>query len=122
MMNQLRSSAAQFSPRRRTVAAAMLMGSVAGALLAFEAVAADGAEVKIDNFAFTPAELTVPVGTTVTWVNRDDTPHTVVDKNKAFRSKPLDTKDSFTFTFASAGTFDYVCSLHPNMSGKIIVK
>ncbi len=101
----------------------MLVGPVAGALLAFGAVAAQEANVvTIDNFTFTPPELTVPVGTTVKWVNHDDIPHTVVNKDKVFRSKALDTDDSYSFTFASAGTFDYFCSLHPHMQGKIIVK
>jgi plastocyanin len=62
------------------------------------------------------------VGTTVKFVNHDDIPHTVVDKNKGFRSKALDTDDSFSFTFANAGTYDYFCGLHPHMTGKIIVK
>ena len=101
----------------------MLLGPIAGALLALGAVAAqEPTEVKIDNFVFNPAELTVAVGTTVKFVNHDDIPHTVVDKNKAFRSKAFDTDDAFSFTFASAGTFEYFCGLHPHMVGKIIVK
>jgi plastocyanin len=68
------------------------------------------------------ASAPVAVGTTVKWVNHDDIPHTVVEKNKAFRSKALDTDDAYSFTFASAGTFDYFCGLHPHMVGKIIVK
>jgi amicyanin len=102
---------------------AILLGPVVGALLAFGAMAAQEANaVTIDNFTFGPPELTVPVGTTVMWVNHDDIPHSVVDKNKAFRSKALDTDDAYSFTFASAGTFDYFCGLHPHMVGKIIVK
>lgn len=117
-----RLATARLSPGR-AVAIAMLLGPVAGALLAYGAVAAqEPGEVTIDNFTFGPPELTVAVGTTVKWVNHDDIPHTVVDKNKAFRSKALDTDDSFSFTFASAGTFDYFCGLHPHMVGKIIVK
>jgi plastocyanin len=80
------------------------------------------AKVTIDNFTFAPAELTVSVGTTVTWDNHDDIPHTVVEKNTLFRSKALDTDDSYSFTFTSAGTYDYFCGLHPHMVGKIIVK
>jgi amicyanin len=122
MMKRLRLTTAQFSSNRAVVAA-MLIGPVVGALLAFGAAAAEEAnEVKIDDFTFNPRELTVAVGTTVTWVNHDDTPHIVVDKNKAFRSKALDTNNSFSFTFANAGTYDYFCSLHPHMTGKIIVK
>jgi amicyanin len=66
--------------------------------------------------------LTVKVGTTVKWENHDDIPHSVVDKNKAFRSPALDTNESYTFTFTSAGTYDYFCGLHPHMVGKIIVQ
>jgi amicyanin len=80
------------------------------------------AKVTIDNFTFAPAELTISAGTTVTWDNHDDIPHSVVEKNKLFRSKALDTEDSYSFTFTSAGTYDYFCGLHPHMVGKIIVK
>jgi plastocyanin len=79
-------------------------------------------EVKIENFTFTPDALTVPVGTKVTWVNRDDIPHTVVAEDHSFRSKALDTNDSFSFTFANPGEYSYFCSIHPKMIGKIIVK
>jgi plastocyanin len=115
-------AAARLSPGR-TVTIAMLLGPVAGALLALGAVAAQEENVvTIHNFVFAPQELTVAVGTTVKWVNHDDTPHLVMDKNKAFRSKAFDIDESFSFTFASAGTFDYFCGLHPYMVGKIIVK
>jgi plastocyanin len=82
------------------------------------------AEVKIDNFSFGPATLTVPVGTSVTWTNRDDIPHTVVstDDPKTFKSKVLDTDEKFTYTFSKAGTFPYFCSIHPKMTGKVIVQ
>jgi plastocyanin len=79
-------------------------------------------EVKIDNFSFGPAALTVPVGTTVTWTNRDDIPHTVVSTDGVFKSKVLDTDEKFTFTFSKAGTFPYFCSIHPKMTGKVIVQ
>jgi plastocyanin len=78
--------------------------------------------ISIDNFSFTPREITVASGTTVTWVNHDDVPHTVVSTNQEFRSKALDTDDQFSFTFTDAGTYDYFCSVHPVMTGKIIVK
>jgi plastocyanin len=80
--------------------------------------------VKIDNFAFTDQTVTVAPGATVTWVNDDDAPHTVVstDDGKSFRSKVLDTGDKFSFTFMSAGTFAYFCSIHPHMTGKVVVK
>jgi plastocyanin len=80
-------------------------------------------QVKIDNFAFTPTDLTVPVGTTVEWVNHDDIPHTVVsDDNKTFRSKALDTDNKFSTTFTQPRTYTYFCSIHPKMTGKIIVQ
>jgi len=83
---------------------------------------ADTTEVKIDNFSFGPGTLTVPVGTTVTWTNRDDIPHTVVSTDGAFKSKVLDTDEKFSFTFGKAGTFPYFCSIHPKMTGKVIVQ
>jgi plastocyanin len=126
--SHLHSAAARFVPGR-ALAIAMLLGPVMGAMVAFGTVAAedpkDGKDanvVTIDNFSFGPGELTVAVGTTVKFVNHDDIPHNVVEKNKAFRSKPLDTDDSYSYTFASAGTFDYFCGLHPKMVGKIVVK
>jgi len=79
-------------------------------------------EVKIDNFSFGPGTLTVPVGTTVTWTNRDDIPHTVVSTEGAFKSKVLDTDEKFSFTFSKAGTYPYFCSIHPKMTGKIIAQ
>jgi len=79
-------------------------------------------EVKIDNFSFGPAELTVAVGTTVTWTNRDDIPHTVVSTDKVFKSKVLDTDEKFSYTFTQAGSFPYFCSIHPKMTGKVVVK
>jgi plastocyanin len=80
-----------------------------------------GAEVHIDNFTFAPAQLTVKVGTTVTWTNRDDIPHTVVSAGK-FRSKTMDTDGSFSFTFTTAGEYKYFCSLHPHMTGMVKVE
>jgi len=79
-------------------------------------------EVKIDNFSFGPATLTVPAGTTITWTNRDDIPHTVVSTDGVFKSKVLDTDEKFTFTFSKAGTYPYFCSIHPKMTGKVIVQ
>jgi plastocyanin len=80
------------------------------------------AEVKIDNFSFTPQTLTVPVGTTVTWTNRDDIPHTVVSSDGVFKSKVRDTDEKFSYTFSKPGTYSYFCSLHPKMTGKILVQ
>ena len=89
---------------------------------AFAAEATPAAAVEIHNMKYNPQTLTVAVGTTVTWVNEDPSPHTVTDKGKVFRSAALDTKDSFSYTFATPGEFTYFCTLHPMMVGKIIVK
>jgi plastocyanin len=80
------------------------------------------ASVSMDHNTFIPGEITVVPGTTVTWVNKETMPHTVVDTNKGFRSKTLTKDASFSFTFATAGDYDYLCSIHPNMKGKVIVK
>jgi amicyanin len=80
------------------------------------------ATVSMDHNTFIPGEITVVPGTTVTWVNKEAMPHTVVDANKGFRSKILAKDASFSFTFANAGDYDYLCSIHPNMKGKVIVK
>src|SRR5262244_3577013 len=79
-------------------------------------------EVKIDNFVFGPQTLTISAGTTVTWVNNDDIPHTVVSNDGVFKSKVLDTNDKFSFTFAKAGTYPYFCSIHPKMTAKVVVQ
>jgi len=79
-------------------------------------------QVVIENFSFVPATLTVNAGTKVTWVNRDDVPHTATDTDKRFNSKTLDTDDQFAFTFSEPGTYNYFCALHPKMTGQIIVK
>jgi len=79
-------------------------------------------EVKIDNFSFTPATITVPVGTTVRWTNRDDIPHTVVNDDQKFDSKALDTDDQYSYTFTKPGTYGYFCSIHPKMTGKVVVQ
>ena len=86
--------------------------------------AAVTAAITIDNFTFTPVMLTVAVGTAVTWTNHDDIPHTVVvaDPSQALKSPVLDTDDTFTFSFAKAGTYKYFCSLHSHMQGTVVVK
>ncbi|MGB7750090.1 MAG: cupredoxin domain-containing protein [Candidatus Acidiferrales bacterium] len=102
--------------------AAMLttVGRVGGAGAQEKAPAA--VAVKIDNFSFGPATVTVPVGTTVTWTNRDDIPHTAVSTDGAFKSKVLDTDDTFSFVFSKPGTYPYYCTIHPKMTGQIIVQ
>ena len=80
-------------------------------------------QVKIDNFSFGPATLTVPVGATVTWINQDDVPHTVVSSDgKGIKSSVLDTDEKFSHTFAQAGTYAYYCSIHPKMTGTVTVQ
>ena len=85
------------------------------------AQAAD-ATVTIDNFTFEPQRLTVRAGATVTWVNQDDIPHALASNAKLFKSKALDTDDKFSFTFATPGVYDYFCSMHPHMTGTIVVE
>ena len=85
-------------------------------------VALKPVEISIDNFTFTPPEVTITSGTTVKWVNHDDIPHAVAEKSIAFRSPPLDTGEGFSHVFETAGEVQYFCSLHPHMVGRIIVK
>jgi plastocyanin len=106
----------------RAVLSAVRACLVLAAFTCSPAFAADTAAVKIDNFTFNPQVLTIRAGTTVTFTNSDDIPHTVVAKDKAFRSKTLDTDDTFTFTFTTPGSFAYFCSLHPHMTGTIVVE
>lgn len=118
--------------KRRVVRTAIGLGllalalSVAPVRRAYSVRAAEtpaaAVNVTIDNFSFMPKEITVAKGTTVTWINHDDVPHTVVNAAKVFRSKALDTDEQFSFTFTEAGTYSYFCSVHPVMSGKVIVK
>jgi plastocyanin len=104
-----------------TLATAGLMMSVTAAMTR-AAPAPATASVQIANFTFKAPVTTVKPGTTVTWTNADDIPHTVVSKDGLFKSKVLDTGDKFSFTFAKAGQFGYFCSLHPHMTGTIVVK
>jgi plastocyanin len=90
--------------------------------LAPRPVDASSVEVKIDNFSFAPTSLTVRVGTQITWTNRDDIPHTVVEDDKLFKSKVLDTDEKFTFTPTKPGTYNYYCSIHPKMTAKVVVE
>lgn len=115
--------------RSKAVRVAIQMGILAMLVAVGLSVRAGGetqtpppAEVKIDNFSFAPMSVTVPVGTTITWTNRDDIPHTVVSTEKVFKSKVLDTDDKFSFTFTKAGTYPYFCSVHPKMTGQVVVK
>jgi plastocyanin len=80
------------------------------------------AGVKIDNFSFGPQTLTVPVGATVVWTNSDDIPHTAVSTEGLFKSKVMDTDEKFSYTFTKAGTYPYYCTIHPKMTGKVVVQ
>jgi len=82
---------------------------------------ANGA-ITIDNFVFGPQMLTVPVGATVTWTNRDDIPHTSVSTDGVFKSRVLDTDEKFSYTFTKPGTYSYYCTIHPKMTGKVVVQ
>ncbi len=105
--------------RRREFLAATLLAAVPGGTPARAAEA----RITIDNFTFAPAELAVAKGTRVTWTNHDDIPHTVVSRDdpRRMKSPPLDTDDSFAFTFDQPGRFVYFCSLHPHMQGAVTV-
>ncbi|HEY2138203.1 MAG TPA: cupredoxin family copper-binding protein [Xanthobacteraceae bacterium] len=106
---------------RGAFAAALLWSLVPALPGVTSAARADELEVKIDNFTFSPQKLTVKAGTTVTWTNDDDIPHTVTSTGH-FRSKALDTGDKYTFTFTTPGSFEYFCSLHPHMQGSVTVE
>jgi plastocyanin len=86
------------------------------------AAPAANSEVQIDQFAFVPQRVTVKAGTMVTWINQDDVPHTVASSDKLFKSKTLDTGDKFSFTFTTPGTYAYFCSVHPHMTGAVVVE
>jgi plastocyanin len=79
-------------------------------------------QVEINNFSFSPSTLTVPVGTQVIWINKDETTHNVVSSDKTIRSAALDTDGKFTFTFTKAGTYSYICTIHPRMKGTVVVQ
>ena len=96
----------------------LMIATVAGMAKA----APPAAAVQIANFTFKAQVVTVKPGTTVTWTNADDIPHTVTSTSGAFKSKVLDSGDKFSFTFAKAGQFGYYCALHPHMTGTVIVK
>jgi plastocyanin len=121
------------APRRRQIAlslgaagvSALLAAALPELTAAGEAVvqaAASPATVKIDNFTFAPGTLTVTAGTTVTWKNEDDSPHRIGDQAGTFKSAALDTDDTFSHTFATPGEYPYICTIHPYMVGKIVVK
>ena len=106
--------------RIATALAVMLLG--APRVVAAQPAPAAAAEVEIDQFAFVPQRISVKAGTTVTWINEDDAPHTVASSNKLFKSNALDTGDKFSFTFTTPGTYAYFCSVHPHMTGTVVVE
>jgi plastocyanin len=110
-----------------TVAIALLVAAVAILMLQptrarSEEVKSSPAQISVDNFTFAPNTLTVPVNSTVTWVNKDDIPHVIASNDGLFKSKALDTDDKYSYTFNKAGTYAYYCSVHPKMVGTIVVQ
>src|ERR1700675_1626670 len=101
---------------------ALLLLAGSPSVRAADQPATANAEVKIDNFSFGPQTVKVPVGATVIWINRDDIPHTVVSTEGVFKSKVQDTDAKFSYTFTKAGTYPYYCSVHPKMTGQVIVR
>ena len=102
--------------------AMMLLLPGSRSLAANDQRSAASAAVNIDNFVFGPQTITVPVGATVTWTNKDDIPHTSVSTEGVFKSKVLDTDEKFSYTFTKAGTYPYYCAIHPKMTGKVVVQ
>jgi plastocyanin len=102
----------------------MDMSNMSAPRAATQVAAAETNAVTIDDFAFSPQTITVPAGTTVTWTNKDDEPHTVTSAAdpKLFKSAALDTDDKFSFTFTKPGTYQYFCAIHPHMTGIVVVK
>ena len=117
-----------FGTRRLLLALPLALFATGGATIGHKAekpsnvATGPTVEISIDNFTFTPAEVTVAPGTTIHWVNHDDIPHAVAEKSLAFKSQALDTDEAFSQVLASAGTVDYYCTLHPHMTGRIVVK
>jgi plastocyanin len=109
---------------RNFFAAVALQVALLAGLITFPAVPVHATEmtVKIDNFTFAPQRITVKAGTTVTWDNEDDIPHTIASSTKLFKSKVIDTDGKFSFTFTTPGVYEYFCSLHPHMTGTIVVE
>lgn len=98
------------------------LAAVAAVVEGTVAAAPASTDVKIDNFSFNAQTITVPAGTEVRWTNHDDIPHTVVSEDKSFKSKVLDTDEQFTYTLSKPGTYKYFCSLHPKMTGTVVVQ
>ena|SRR5579884_2761759 len=109
------------------MAAAVVVGIVAVTIMLHVAqarVQAKGlaVQVRVDNFTFDPVELTVPVNSTVAWVNKDDVPHVIASDTGIFKSRALDTDEGYSYTFTKPGTYLYHCSMHPKMVAKVVVQ
>jgi len=102
--------------------AMLLLFAGSASVTASDRPSAGTLDVKIDNFVFGPQTITVPVGATVTWTNKDDIPHTAVSTDGLFKSKVMDTDEKFSYTFTKAGTYSYHCSVHPKMTGTVVVQ
>lgn len=110
-------------PSRRGLLRVLIGAAVVAATAARGQQAwANGSQVTIDNFTFAPTPLRVTRGATVTWVNHDDIPHSIVCPMLNLHSHPLDTNDSFAHRFDQPGTYAYLCGLHPHMQGQVIVQ
>lgn len=108
-------------PATATIAL-VLLAAGSPAVNAADQPPATNSEIKIDNFSFGPQTVTVPVGATVTWTNHDDIPHTSVSTDGLFKSKVMDTDEKFSYTFTKAGSYPYYCTIHPKMTGTVVVK
>jgi plastocyanin len=110
----------------KTVLLSGILGATAALFAAAPSAPLAGAvnsvAIQIDNFHYSPPMLVVAPGTTVTWTNDDDSPHSVREKDGKFKSAALDTDDKFSETFTAPGEYEYFCSIHPYMTGKIVVK
>ena len=104
------------------IIATLLLVAGSSRVTASDQPSAANVAVKIDNFVFGPQAITVPVGTTVTWTNSDDIPHTAVSTDGVFKTKVMDTDENFSYTFTKPGTYPYYCSVHPKMTGQVVVK
>jgi plastocyanin len=111
-----------FASLATPVIAMMLLLAGSPSVTATDQPSAPSAEVKIDNFSFGPQTITVAVGATVTWINRDDIPHTVASTDGVFKSKVRDTDETFSYTFVKAGKYPYFCTIHPKMTGQVVVQ
>ena len=106
--------------RSRAVRGALAAGLIV--VIGGIATAAEDARVMIDNFKFSPIPLTVKAGSTITWLNRDDIPHSIVVPALGVQSHPMDTDGSFAYRFDKPGTYNYICGLHPFMHGTVVVQ